>query len=192
MNSKRINQLIAFLKEIEKLKLIERQTYLSSFRRENDAEHSWHVAMFIILFEKDFPGFNTAKMLKMALVHDLVEIYAGDTFSFDSEARKNKKEKEEKAAKKLFCRLPTNLRKDFIDLFNEYENRQSKEAKLVQSFDKMQPILQGIVSKGKMWKERGISYKHIDDYKREYVIENNKVMKIYDILLKEAKRKKLV
>ncbi len=192
MNSKRINQLISFLKEIEKLKLIDRQTYLSSFRRENDAEHSWHVALFVILFEKDFPGLNTAKMLKMALVHDLVEIYAGDTFSFDSEARKNKKEREEKAAKKLFDRLPKNLRKDFIDLFNEYENRKSKEAKLVQSFDKMQPILQGIVSHGKMWKERGITYRHIDDYKREYVIENDKVMKIYNILLKEAKRKKLI
>ncbi len=192
MTPKRTNKLIEFLKVIEKLKLIERQTYLSSLKRENDAEHSWHVAMFIILFEKDFPGFDTAKMLKMALIHDLVEIYAGDTFSFDSEARVNKKEKEEKAAKKLFNLLPENLRKDFVLLFDEYEDRKSKEAKLVQAFDKMQPILQGIISHGKMWKERGITYRHIDDYKREYIIENGLAMKIYNKLLKEALRKKLL
>lgn len=192
MNSKRINQLLLFLKEIEKLKLVERQTYLSSFRRENDAEHSWHVALFVVLFEKEFPGLNVEKMLKMALVHDLVEVYAGDTFSFDNEARKDKKEREEKAAKKLFGKLPQKERKDFIKLFNEFENCQSKEAKLVQAFDKMQPILQGIVSHGKMWKEREITFDHIDNYKRGYMKDNVKVNKIYSQLLKEARQKNLL
>lgn len=190
--NKRTAKLLSFLKEIEKLKLIERQTYLSSYRRENDAEHSWHVAMFIVLFEKDFPGFNTKKMLKMALVHDLVEIYAGDTFSFDHVARMDKEEREKKAAKKLFGKLPRNLQKEFRNLFEEYENRRTKEAKLVQSFDKIQPILQGIASNGRMWKEKKITLKHIDDYKHDYILKDNKITSLYNGLLKEALRKKLL
>lgn len=117
MNSKRIDKLIKFLKEIDKLKFIERKVYLSDQKRyENDVEHSWHVAMFILLFEKDFPELDIEKMLKMALIHDIIEIYAGDTFLYDEEGRKTKKERERKAAKKLFAMLPTDIRKEFFEL----------------------------------------------------------------------------
>src|SRR3989338_476599 len=102
--AERDSKILSFLKEIEKFKLIERRVYCSDLKRkESDAEHSWHLAMFIILFEKDIAkNLDIAKMLKMALIHDLVEIYAGDTFAFDKEGQKTKKERELMAGQKLF------------------------------------------------------------------------------------------
>lgn len=193
MNSKRTNQLIDFLKTIEKAKHIERKVYLSGMDRpESDAEHSWHVAMFVILFEKEFPRLNTSRMLKMALIHDLVEIYAGDTFAFDKDHQKSQKEREERAAEKLFKKIPKDLEKDFWQLFKEYENGITKEGQIARSFDKLQPILQNILSHGDAWKKHNVSYKDIDDYKRQFMNHDPIILEIYQKLLKEAKKKKLV
>lgn len=142
--SPRTNKIIKFLKKIEKLKFVEREIYLSNGRKENSAEHSWHVTMFLILFDRDLPKkLDRIKMLKMALMHDLVEVYAGDTFAFDKSGKKQRKIKLElESAKKLFSQLPNDLSKEFNNLFLDYENSKSDEAKFVQSFDKIQPILQ--------------------------------------------------
>jgi putative hydrolase of HD superfamily len=192
--NKRINTLLDFLKEIEKYKLIEREVYCSDLkRRESDAEHSWHLAMFIFLFQKDLPrNLDFNKMLKLALMHDLVEIYAGDTFTFDKINQKTKKTKELAAAKKLFAKLPPDLSREFMELFTEYEDLSTKEAKVVKSFDKIQPILQNLCSEGKSWKEHRIKYKDIDEIKRKYVIHDKVILKIYEKLMNEAKRKKLI
>jgi len=190
MNSKRIDKLIKFLKEIEKFKLIERQTYLSSFRQENDAEHSWHVALFVILFEKDFPGLDMAKMLKMALIHDLVEIYAGDTFSFDNEAVKSKDQREQKAAKKLFGMLPNDLKKEFHHLFREYDDRKTREALYTQSFDKLLPVVQNLLSHGKAWREYHITEKNVNDHKLRYHRFDKKMLSIFKKLISEVSQKK--
>ncbi len=189
----RINKLISFLKEIEKYKIIEREMFTSNPNRtESDAEHSWHVAMFVIMFKKELSKeIDFTKTLELALMHDLVEIYAGDTFAFDKN-KKFKKEREIKAANKLFSRLPDDLQKEFMDLFNEYEGSKTKEAKIIKSFDKIQPILQNLCSNGKSWKKNNIKYKDVDDYKRKHMLHDKTIFKIYNKLLQEAKDKDLI
>ena len=134
MNS-RIDSLLSFLKEVEKYKTVERKVWTSNLNRaESNAEHSWHMAMFLLLFKKELPqDANFTKMLKMALIHDLVEIYSGDTFAFDKKGRENKKQRESEASEKLFSQLPEDLKKEFSELFNEYEGCESKESKIVKS-----------------------------------------------------------
>ena len=194
MNTERLNKILSFLKKIEKYKLIEREMYCSDLkRRESDAEHSWHLAMFIFLFKKDLPrNLDLDKMFKLALIHDLVEIYAGDTFTFDKLNRKTKYERESAAAKKLFSELPTDLSKEFMELFEEYETLNTKEAKIIKSFDKIQPILQNLCSEGKSWKKHKIKYKNIEEVKHVYMVHNKLIFEIYRKLLNQAKRKKLI
>lgn len=189
MNSKRINQLLSFLKEIEKLKHVERRVFLSGDDRpESAAEHAWHMAMFVMLFEKEFPKLNVEKMLKMALIHDLVEIYAGDTFAYDGEGKKTQNEREMKAAKKLFKRLPKDIEKEFWRLFLDFDERRTPEGRVANSFDKLQPIIQVIICKGGAWRKNKIKLEDIDGYKRQFMIHDKKVMSIYDKILSEVKK----
>ena len=131
-------------------------------------------------------------MLKLALMHDLVEIYAGDTFAYDKQNQATKKERESKAAAKLFSQLPEDLSKEFMNLFDEYEEIQTKEAKFVKSFDKIQPILQNLCSSGKSWQKHKITFSDIDQYKRKYVEHNDLILEIYEKLLNDARDKKLI
>lgn len=185
----RIDKLVSFLKEIDKCKLIERRIWCTDLNHvESDAEHSWHVAMFLLLFEKDLPsGLDFARMLKLALIHDLVEIYAGDTFAYDKEGRASKKEREAESIKKLFLLLPEDLQNDFTALLNEYEERKTRESQFVHSFDKLQPILQNVITEGKTWKIHNVKRKDIDDYKRNMMIHNDIMLEVYEKLLNEAK-----
>ena len=189
----RIDQIISFLKEIDKYKTIERKIWCTgSERTESDAEHAWHIAMFVMLFDKDLPeNLDRLKMLKLALIHDLVEIYAGDIFIFDKDGRKNKKDREEKAAKILFSQLPDDLQKEFEELYKEYEAKETDESRFVHSFDKIQPILQNIITKGKTWRKFNVKYSALDDYKRKHVTHSNLTKKIYEKIMEEALNKNL-
>ena len=187
------DKILGFLKEIEKFKYIERKVYSSDLRPENDAEHSWHLAMFLILFEKDLPEcLDMAKMLKLALMHDLVEVYSGDYFTFDEEGRKNKKESEAKAAKKLFSQLPEDLEEDFTKLFEEYEEQKTPESKMIKAFDKIQPLLLNILSKGKSWEDHKVSIEDINRVKRKFVEHDEFLLSLFGRLLKEAEDKGLL
>lgn len=189
----KINNSLLFLKEIEKFKTIKRKIFLSTGRAESDAEHSWHLAMFVILFKNELPkNADFEKMLKLALIHDLPEIYAGDTFAFDKLGQTTKKVRESKAAKKLFSILPKKTEKEFSDLIKEYEENKTKEAQIVKAIDKIQPILQNLCSNGKSWKKYSLTYEDIDDYKRKYVSKNKFLFKIYNQLLDEAKSRKMI
>jgi putative hydrolase of HD superfamily len=190
----RVDKILTFLQEIEKYKTIEREMFCSNLNRsESDAEHSWHIAMFLILFESDLPkDIDMKKMLKLALMHDLIEIYAGDTFAYDKQNQATKKERESQAAKKLFSQLPKDLNKEFINLFNEYEEIKTKEAQIVKSFDKIQPILQNLCSSGKSWTKHKITLSDIDQYKRKYVEHNDLILGIYEKLLSDARDKNLI
>lgn len=190
----RTDKIIEFLKEIEKMNLIEREIFNSDLKRkESDAEHSWHMAMFLMLFEKDLKEeADFSKIMKLILMHDLVEIYSGDTFAYDSEAKKTKNERESKAAEKLFSQLPEDLEKEFKELFEEYEKLETKESQIVKAIDKLQPILKNILTDGWSWKEFNIKYEDIDDYKRKHVEKNALMLKIYEKLMKTAKDKKLI
>lgn len=184
----RIDQLINFLKEIEKFKTIERSIYCSNKKKESDAEHVWHLAMFLLVFEKELPkDFDILKAMKMILVHDLPEIYAGDTFFFDEEKRKDKKQRELTAAEKLFEQLPKDLRVEFFELFLEYEKCETQEAKITQTFDKLAPILQNICSDGLSWKEHNLSYQEVYDKKKVYMEYDKNVFEVFEVLMRETK-----
>lgn len=187
-------QIISFLQEIEKFKTIEREMYCSNLvRKESDAEHSWHLAMYLLLFKDELPtNIDFEKTLKLALIHDLAEIYAWDTFAYDEQNKLNKSERELESAKKLFSQLPENLNKEFLNLFLEYENSESKEAKIVKSFDKIQPILQNLCSEWKSWKEHNISIKQIDDYKRKYMLHDDFILELYNAVMEKVKNSWLI
>ena len=192
--NQRILKIINFLKEIEKYKTIEREIFISNLKRkESDAEHTWHSAMILFLLEKELKEeVNILKAFKMVLIHDIIEIYAGDTFAFDKEGRKSKKDREEKAAEKLFSQLPDDLRKELYELWKEYEEGITPESKIIKAIDKIQPMLSNLCSQGKSWKLKKVTYKDIDDYVKRFIEKNKVIKEIYEELLKEAKERKLI
>lgn len=158
INIERLQQQFAFIQEIDKEKTIFRQTYLSdASRKENDAEHSWHMAvMAILLSEYANEKIDVLKTVSMILVHDLVEIYAGDTYAYDSAGNSDKAEREIKAADKLFTLLPEDQRDKFRALWDEFEAGETPEAKFAMTMDRIQPLMLNNASGGRSWKEHGV------------------------------------
>ena len=137
---------IAFIKEIDKLKYIQRKTKLfNSNRHENDAEHSWHLAMMtLVLAEHSDKTIDVLKVLKMVLIHDIVEIDAGDIFLYDSTKNHTNSEEELIAAKRIFGLLPECQAEEFIAIWEEFEKGDTDEAKFAKSIDRFEPLLQNI------------------------------------------------
>nr|WP_307775769.1 HD domain-containing protein [uncultured Cetobacterium sp.] len=159
----RIKKQMEFLYEIDKLKDIFRQSLIINGKREeNDAEHSWHMALVALTIKEYFiiKDFDLEKSLKMILIHDLVEIYAGDTPAFGA-VRHDKKEEEIAAAKKLFALLPEDQEKEFLDLWLEFEECESSEAKYANVCDRYQGFMQNLTSDGHTWKKFNASMKKV-------------------------------
>lgn len=173
----RLRQQIEFIVEIDKVKNIFRQTYLADgARKENDAEHSWHIALMAVLL-KEYVGeeVDVAKVMTMVLLHDLVEIDAGDTYAYDSEGAKSKREREVKAADRIFGLLPADQGTYFRDLWEEFEAYETPDAKYAHLLDNFQPLLLNDASGGKSWKEHGVHKNQI--YKRnEKVLETSETV----------------
>lgn len=159
----RFEQQINFIVEIDKTKEIFRQTYLSDgTRKENDAEHAWHFAiMAVLLAEYANEPVDVLRVVKMALIHDLVEIDAGDTYLYDTEGAKTKAEREMKAANRIYHLLPEDQGKELFALWREFEERKTPEAKFAATLDRLQPILLNDATDGKAWLEHGISEEQI-------------------------------
>lgn len=158
MEGDRLEKQMGFLLEIDKLKLVVRQNYLADgSRREDVAEHSWHLAMFVLILAEYFPGVNVLKAVKMALLHDLVEVYAGDTFAYDPEAQGDKEERERAAAERIFGLLPADQAAEIMALWAEFEEGRSLEAICAAVVDRMQPLALNSAAEGKMWRLCGVS-----------------------------------
>lgn len=154
MDRERFQKQVDFILEADKEKNILRQTHLSGHgRRENDAEHAWHMAMMIYLL-KEYANeeIDLAKTMMMALIHDIVEIDAGDTYAYDSEGLTTQKEREEKAAERIFGMLPEDQKKELKGLFEEFEAYESPEAKFARAMDNFQPLLLNNSNGGGDWK----------------------------------------
>lgn len=165
----RLQKQLSFLQEIDKFKDIERIIPLQNGRKETDAEHTWHLAMFLLVFDKELPeDLDRNRMLRLALIHDLAEVYAGDPFAFDERARIDKHEKEQEAAKELFGLLPNDMRNDFMSLFDEYENKTSPEARVVKAFDKLQPLLSHFLTGGKLYRDKAITKEIVEEYNKPH------------------------
>lgn len=154
---------IEFIIELDKMKNIFRQTsIIDKSRRENDAEHSWHVAiMSIILSEYADDDIEVYRVMKMLLVHDLIEIYAGDTFCYDEIGNRDKIEREERAAYKLFNILPENKGQKVKELWEEFEKMETKESLFANSMDRLQPFLMNYYSDGGTWEKYDISKEQV-------------------------------
>ena len=154
MDRERFKKQIDFVLEIDKEKNILRQTHLTDYRRqENDAEHAWHMAVMIYLL-KEYANeeFDVAKAMMMALIHDIVEIDAGDTYAYDTKNLETQKEREEKAAERIFGLLPEEQKQELKGLFEEFEACESSEAKFAKTMDNFQPILLNDSNNGKDWR----------------------------------------
>lgn len=162
----RLEKQIQFIVEVDKVKNIFRQTYLADGeRKENDAEHSWHLALSAILLKEYVSEeIDLLKVITMVLIHDIVEIDAGDTYAYDSVGAKDKREREEKAADRIFNILPTEQGQYFRELWEEFELYETEDAKYAHLLDNFQPMLLNDASKGKSWSEHQVKKEQI--YKR--------------------------
>lgn len=170
MEKSRLDKQIDFCREIDKEKFIGRQTYLSDgVRKENDAEHAWHMAiMTILLSEYANEEIDVLKTVTMLLIHDIVEIDAGDTYAYDEEGKKTQREREVKAAERIFGLLPEDQGEKFRALWEEFEAWETPEAKFAHSMDNMQPTMLNDATDGKSWVEHGV--------KLSQILERNKNM----------------
>ena len=156
----RLRKQIRFVLEIDKLKKILRRTLLTDRSRyENDAEHSWHFAtMAIVLAEyANARRLDLLRVLRMILVHDLVEIDAGDTYVYDEKANRDKAAREQKAAKRIFGLLPADQAREFRGYWEEYEARKTPEAKFAAGLDRLQPLLHNLVTDGIVWRKHRVT-----------------------------------
>jgi len=163
---------IAFIKEIDKLKYIQRKTKLfNSERNENDAEHSWHLAlMAIVLADHSDAPIDVLKVVKMVLIHDIVEIDAGDVFIYDMIKSHSNTDEERMAANRIFGLLPKNQAEELIAIWEEFEAGETNEAKFAKSMDRLEPLLQNTSNNGGTWKEFGVNYDKV--YEKKSVIKN--------------------
>ncbi|MBS4816783.1 MAG: HD domain-containing protein [Clostridium sp.] len=163
MDEKRLEQQIAFCREIDKEKFIGRQTWLTGAKRkENDAEHAWHMAvMTVLLSEYANEEINVLRTMTMLLIHDLVEIYAGDTYAYDEEGKKTQKRRELAAADRLFQMLPEDQGKKFREIWEEFEAENTPESRFARTMDNLQPMMLNAATDGKSWADRGIRLSQI-------------------------------
>ena len=154
----RLEQQIQFILEIDKVKQIFRQNYLADGeRKENDAEHSWHIALMAYLLQEYVQEpVDVMRVTMMVLIHDLVEIDAGDTYAYDTEGAKTKDEREQKAATRIFGLLPTEQGAHFRELWDEFEAYQTADARYAHLLDNFQPMLLNSASGGKSWEEHQV------------------------------------
>lgn len=163
MDEKRLEQQIAFCREIDKEKFIGRQTWLTgAVRKENDAEHAWHMAvMTVLLSEYANEEIDVLRTMTMLLIHDLVEIYAGDTYAYDEEGKKTQKSREIAAADRLFQMLPEDQGKKFREIWEEFEAENTPESRFARTMDNLQPMMLNAATDGKSWADRGIRLSQI-------------------------------
>ena len=163
MENNRLNQQFSFCLEADKEKFIGRQTYLSDgIRKENDAEHAWHMAvMALVLGEYSNDKIDLLKTISMILIHDIVEIDAGDTYAYDEQRKKSQKSREIAAADRIFALLPEDQQKKFRLLWEEFEAAETPEAKFARAMDNVQPIMLNNATKGKSWEERNVHLSQI-------------------------------
>ena len=196
MDKERFQKQLKFILEADKEKNIFRQTHLSGHgRRENDAEHAWHMAIMIYLL-KEYANeeIDIAKAMMMTLIHDIVEIDAGDTYAYDTAGLETQKEREEKAAERIFGMLPEDQKAELKSLFEEFEAYETPEAKFARAMDNFQPLLLNDSNDGGDWKEHGVcrsqimgrhkktrlGSEEIGQYSEELIMENVKQGNIRD------------
>ncbi|MEE3398336.1 MAG: HD domain-containing protein [Eubacterium sp.] len=168
----RLDMQLKFSAEIDKMTgIIRRTSLIDKSRRENDAEHSWHIATMAMIFEEYAKEpVNVPRAVEMCVVHDLIEIYAGDTFAYDIKANEGKAEREKEAADKLFSQLPQEQGKMIRSLWEEFDAMETPDAKYAACMDRLQPFMHNSLTDGFTWVESGTNRKVVE--KRMAVIKD--------------------
>jgi len=183
----RLDKQLEFALEIDKEKNIFRQTHLSGHgRNENDAEHAWHMAiMAYLLREYANEEVDITKVMLMCLIHDIVEIDAGDTYAYDEEGLKTQKAREQAAKERIFSLLPEDQSKELSELFDEFEEYETPEAKYAHVLDNLQPLMLNNSNNGDDWKEHGVSAQDVYGRQRKTVLGSQKLYEVTDRIIKE-------
>ena len=188
---KRLKQQLDFSLEIDKEKNVFRQTHLSGHgRNENDAEHAWHMAiMAYLLREYANEEVDIVKVMMMCLIHDIVEIDAGDTYAYDFEGLKTQKAREDAAKERIFSLLPDDQRKELIALFDEFEEYETPEAKYAHAMDNLQPLILNNSNDGGDWKEHGVSADVVYGRQSKTKLGSEKLYEVADQIIQDHIRK---
>ena len=183
----RLQKQLDFILEIDKEKNIFRQTHLSGHgRNENDAEHAWHMAiMAYLLQEYSNERIDVARVMLMCLIHDVVEIDAGDTYAYDAEGLKTQKAREEAAKARLYSMLPEDQKADLTAIFDEFEERKTPEAKFARALDNLQPLLLNNSNDGGDWRNHDVTAEKVYERQSRTREGSEKLFEVTDKILKE-------
>jgi putative hydrolase of HD superfamily len=187
----RLKKQLAFALEIDKEKNVFRQTHLSGHgRQENDAEHAWHMAiMAYLLREYANEEVDIARVMLMCLIHDIVEIDAGDTYAYDEENLKTQKAREDAAKERIFSILPEDQKAEMTALFDEFEAYETAEARFAHSLDNLQPLLLNNSNEGGDWKEHQVTAEAVYGRQRKTRLGSEKLFEVTDRIIRENIRK---
>lgn len=187
----RLKKQMAFALEIDKVKNIFRQTHLSSHgRNENDAEHSWHMAvMAYLLKEYANEEVDIAKVMIMCLIHDIVEIDAGDTYAYDTEGLKTQKAREDAAKERIFSILPEEQKAEFTALFDEFEAYETAESRFVHAIDNLQPLMLNDSNNGSDWREHDVTAEQVYKRQGKTKLGSDRLFEVTDRIIQDNIRK---
>lgn len=191
MDHQRFQKQLDFILEADKEKTILRQTHLTGYlRQENDAEHAWHMAMMVYLL-KEYANeeIDLARTMMMALIHDIVEIDAGDTYAYDSAGKATQAERERLAADRIFGMLPEDQAVELRSLFDEFEACQTPEAKFVRAMDNLQPILLNDANNGRDWRLHQVKASQVQKRQEKTALGSTQIWEFINGLIDENRRK---
>ncbi len=187
----RLKSQLEFALEIDKEKNIFRQTHLSGHgRRENDAEHAWHMAiMAYLLREYSNEKVDIGKVMLMCLIHDIVEIDAGDTYAYDAEKLKTQKAREDAAKERIFSILPSDQKEELVALFDEFEAGETAEAKFARAMDNLQPLILNHSNGGADWRSHGVNARQVYGRQQRTKRGSEKIYEVTDAIIRDNIRK---
>lgn len=182
---------LKFIEKLDSMKFIYRAIILDNNTYEDDAQHSWHLAMMVMILWSNFPDLNIEKCIKIALIHDIPEIYAWDTVILDKAAELTKYEREKTAIEKLLWEIDVKNIWEFKLLWEEYKNKTTKEWRFVYELDKLQPIIQNVITDGKWWKSLKQDKNKIREDKRSKITNEFWLLDILESYIKLAEEKNM-
>lgn len=183
----RLKRQLDFILEIDKEKNIFRQTHLSGHgRAENDAEHAWHMAVMAwLLREYANEEVDVAKVMMMCLIHDIVEIDAGDTYAYDPEAQQTQQAREDAAKERIYSLLPADQKAELVALFDEFENWSSPEARFAHALDNLQPLMLNGSNDGADWKAHGVTARQVYGRQNKTRLGSERLFEVVDGIIRE-------
>ena len=188
----RLRKQLDFSLEIDKEKNVFRQTHLSGGgRNENDAEHAWHMAvMAYVLREYANEEIDIAKVMLMCLIHDIVEIDAGDTYAYDSENQKTRRDREDRAKERIFSLLPDDQKQELTALFDEFEEYETPESKFAHAMDNLQPLMLNNANGGSDWRAHNVSATQVYSRQNKTKLGSEKLFEVIDGIIRDNIRRK--